>query len=563
MSTPEKKFLSDIEIAQANKMEHIRDIAAKLNIEEDDLEMYGKYKAKLPIRLIDEDKVANSNLILVTALTPTPAGEGKTTVSIGLTEGMNKIGKQTTVVLREPSLGPVFGIKGGAAGGGYSQVVPMEDINLHFTGDFSAIDKANNLLSALVDNNIQSKTRNLGIDPRTIAWKRVMDMNDRALRDITIGLGGTVNGIPRQDGFNITPASEVMAILCMAKDFSDLEDRLGNIYIGQTFDKKPIYARDVKAENAMAILLKDAINPNLVQTLEGNPAIIHGGPFANIAQGTNTILATNMGMTMSDYVVTEAGFGADLGAEKFLDIKCVSGGLKPKVVVLVATIRALRHHGGAAKDQYNDANVERVEKGFVNLEKHIENMKKFGLNPVVAINSFFTDSTEEVALVQEKCAALGVKAVVSEGFAKGGEGAKNLAKAVVNEIDKGENEFKQLYDWNAPVKEKIETIAREIYGADGVEYSKKALVGLRKIDALGLNDLAVCMAKTQKSFSDDDKLVGRPTGFKVTVREFEFAAGAGFIIPILGNMMRMPGLPAVPASEGMSIDNNGKISGLS
>ncbi|MCF6307416.1 MAG: formate--tetrahydrofolate ligase [Flavobacteriaceae bacterium] len=563
MSTPEKKFLSDIEIAQANKMLHIRDIAKKLNIEEDDLEMYGKYKAKLPIRLIDENKVANSNLILVTALTPTPAGEGKTTVSIGLTEGMNKIGKQTTVVLREPSLGPVFGIKGGAAGGGYSQVVPMEDINLHFTGDFSAIEKANNLLSALVDNNIQSKTRNLGIDPRTIAWKRVMDMNDRALRDITIGLGGTVNGIPRQDGFNITPASEVMAILCMAKDFSDLKDRLGNIYIGQTFDKKPIYARDVKAENAMAILLKDAINPNLVQTLEGNPAIIHGGPFANIAQGTNTILATKMGMTLSDYVVTEAGFGADLGAEKFLDIKCVSGGLKPKVVVLVATIRALRHHGGATKDQYNDVNVERVEKGFVNLEKHIENMKKFGLNPVVAINSFFTDSAEEVALVQEKCAALGVKAVVSLGFSKGGEGTKDLATAVVAEIEKGENNFKQLYDWNAPVKEKIETIAREIYGADGVEYSKKALLGLRKIDALGLNDLAICMAKTQKSFSDDDKLVGRPTGFKVTVREFEFAAGAGFIIPILGNMMRMPGLPAVPASEGMSIDNNGKISGLS
>jgi len=563
MSTAAEKFLSDIEIAQANKMEHIRDIASKLNIEEDDLEMYGKYKAKLPIRLIDEEKVAKSNLILVTALTPTPAGEGKTTVSIGLTEGMNKIGKQTTVVLREPSLGPVFGIKGGAAGGGYSQVVPMEDINLHFTGDFSAIEKANNLLSALVDNNIQSKTRNLGIDPRTIAWKRVMDMNDRALRDITIGLGGVFNGIPRQDGFNITPASEVMAILCMAKDFSDLKERLGNIYIGQTFDKKPIYARDVKAENAMAILLKDAINPNLVQTLEGNPAIIHGGPFANIAQGTNTILATKMGMTMSDYVITEAGFGADLGAEKFLDIKCVSGGLKPKVVVLVATIRALRHHGGAAKDQFNDVSVERVEKGFVNLEKHIENMKKFGLNPVVAINSFFTDSAEEVALVQEKCAALGVKAVVTEGFAKGGEGAEDLARAVVNEIDKGENNFKQLYDWNAPVKEKIETIAKEIYGADGVEYSKKALAGLRKIESLGLSDLAVCMAKTQKSFSDDDKLVGRPTGFNVTVREFEFAAGAGFIIPILGNMMRMPGLPAVPASEGMSIDNNGKISGLS
>ena len=398
MSVPEKIFLSDIEIAQANSMEHIRDIACKLHITEDDLEMYGKYKAKLPIELIDEVKVAKSNLILVTALTPTPAGEGKTTVSIGLTEGLNKIGKKAIVVLREPSLGPVFGIKGGAAGGGYSQVVPMEDINLHFTGDFSAIEKANNLLSALLDNNIQSRTRSLGIDPRTIAWKRVMDMNDRSLRDITIGLGGTANGIPRQDGFNITPASEVMAILCMAKDFSDLKNRLGNIYVGQTFDRKPVYARDLKAENAMAILLKDAINPNLVQTLEGNPAIIHGGPFANIAQGTNTILATKMGMTLCDYVVTEAGFGADLGAEKFLDIKCVSGGLKPKAVVLVATIRALRHHGGATKEQYNDANVTRVEKGFVNLEKHIENMKKFGLNPVVAINSFFTDSDEEVAL---------------------------------------------------------------------------------------------------------------------------------------------------------------------
>ena len=525
--------------------------------------MYGKYKAKLPIKLIDEAKVAKSNLILVTALTPTPAGEGKTTVSIGLTEGLNKIGKKAIVVLREPSLGPVFGIKGGAAGGGYSQVVPMEDINLHFTGDFSAIEKANNLLSALLDNNLQSRTRSLGIDPRTIAWKRVMDMNDRALRDITIGLGGTANGIPRQDGFNITPASEVMAILCMAKDFSDLKDRLGNIYVGQTFDRKPVYARDLKAENAMAILLKDAINPNLVQTLEGNPAIIHGGPFANIAQGTNTILATKMGMTLSDYVVTEAGFGADLGAEKFLDIKCVSGGLKPKAVVLVATIRALRHHGGATKEQYNDANVSRVEKGFVNLEKHIENMKKFGLNPVVAINSFFTDSDEEVALVKEKCKTMGVSAIVSKGFADGGEGTKELATAVVNEIENGNNNFKQLYDWNAPVKEKIATIAKEIYGADGVEYSKKALIQLGKIENLGLDKLAICMAKTQKSFSDNDRLTGRPTGFKVTVREFEFASGAGFVIPILGNMMRMPGLPAIPASEGMSIDNNGKISGLS
>jgi formate--tetrahydrofolate ligase len=563
MNIIKQGFLSDIEIAQANNMRPIKEVANKLTIAEDDMEVYGKFKAKLPIRLIDERKVAKSNLILVTALTPTPAGEGKTTVSIGLTEGLNKIGKQATVVLREPSLGPVFGIKGGAAGGGYSQVVPMEDINLHFTGDFSAIEKANNLLSALIDNNLQSKTRNLGIDPRTIAWKRVMDMNDRALRDITIGLGGTANGIPRQDGFNITPASEVMAILCMAKDFSDLKERLGNIYIGQTFEKKSIYAKDLNAENAMAILLKDAINPNLVQTLEGNPAIIHGGPFANIAQGTNTILATKMGMTLSEYVVTEAGFGADLGAEKFLNIKCVSGGLKPKAVVLVATIRALRHHGGATKEQYNDASVERVEKGFENLEKHIENMKKFGLNPVVAINSFFSDSDDEVQLVQERCANMGVKAVVSEGFTKGGEGTKNLAIAVVEEIENGSNEFKQLYDWKAPVKEKIQIIAKEIYGADGVEYSKKALIGLRKIENLGLDNVAVCMAKTQKSFSDNDKLTGRPTGFSVTVREFEFAAGAGFVIPILGNMMRMPGLPAVPASEGMTIDNNGKISGLS
>jgi len=557
------KFLSDIEIAQSNDMIHIREIASKLNISEDDLEMYGKYKAKLPTSLIDEGKVAQNNLILVTALTPTPAGEGKTTVSIGLTEGLNKIGKQATVVLREPSLGPVFGIKGGAAGGGYSQVVPMEDINLHFTGDFSAVEKANNLLSALIDNNIQSRTRSLGIDPRTIAWKRVMDMNDRALRDITIGLGGTANGIPRQDGFNITPASEVMAILCMSKDFHDLKERLGNIYVGLTLDKKPIYARDLKAQNAMAILLKDAINPNLVQTLEGNPAIIHGGPFANIAQGTNTILATKMGLSLSNYVVTEAGFGADLGAEKFLDIKCVSAGLKPKAVVLVATIRALRHHGGAPKEEYNDANVSRVEKGFPNLEKHIENMTKFGLKPVVAINSFPSDSSEEVQLIQERCSALGVTAIVSEGFTKGGEGTMSLASEVVKVIESGASNFKQLYDWKAPVKEKIETIAREIYGADGVDYSKKALMDLRKIENLGLSELPICMAKTQKSFSDNDKLLARPTGFKVTVREFEFAAGAGFLVPILGNMMRMPGLPAIPASEGMSIDNNGKISGLS
>jgi formate--tetrahydrofolate ligase len=557
------KVQSDIEIAQAATLEHIKNIASKINISEDDLELYGKYKAKLPLKLIDQSKIENSTLILVTALTPTPAGEGKTTTSIGLTEGLNKIGKKTTVVLREPSLGPVFGIKGGAAGGGYSQVVPMEDINLHFTGDFSAIEKANNLLSALIDNNLQSKTKNLGLDARTIGWKRVMDMNDRALRDIVIGLGGTANGVPRQDGFNITPASEVMAILCMAENFEDLKTRLGNIYVGQTFDKKPIYARDLKAENAMAILLKDAIQPNLVQTLEGNPAIIHGGPFANIAQGTNTIIATKMGLSLSEYVITEAGFGADLGAEKFLDIKCVSGGLKPKATVLVATIRALRHHGGAPKEEYNTPSVERVSAGLANLDKHIENMQKFGLNPVVAINAFPTDTAEEVQLIIERCATLGAKAVVAEGWAKGGDGMIELAKAVVAEVDAGKNNFKALYDWNLSVKEKIEIIAKEIYGADGVDFSKKAKSDLRKIEALGLDKLPICMAKTQKSFSDDDNLLGRPTGFSIEVREFEFAAGAGFVIPILGKMMRMPGLPATPASEGMNIDNDGVISGLS
>jgi formate--tetrahydrofolate ligase len=559
----DEKFLSDIEIAQKNVMTHIKDIASKLSIDEDDIEMYGKYKAKLPLTLIEQSKIKKSNLILVTALTPTPAGEGKTTTSIGLTEGLNKTGKKATVVLREPSLGPVFGIKGGAAGGGYAQVVPMEDINLHFTGDFSAIEKANNLLSALIDNNIQNKTNNLGIDPRTIVWKRVMDMNDRSLRDITIGLGGTANGIPREDGFNITPASEVMAILCMAQSFKDLKEKLGNIFIGFTFDRTPIYARDLKAENAMAILLKDAIKPNLVQTLEGNPAIIHGGPFANIAQGTNTILATKMGLSISDYVVTEAGFGADLGAEKFLNIKCVSGNLKPKALVLVATIRALRHHGGASKEQYNDPNTERVSAGFANLEKHIENCKKFGLNPVVAINAFPSDSDDEIQLIQQKCAKMNVKAVLAKGFANGGEGMTDLAEAVVSEIEGGKNKFTPLYNWNLSIKEKIERIAKEIYGADGVDYSKQAIQDLRKIDTLGLQGLPVCMAKTQKSFSDNESLLARPTGFRINVREFEFATGAGFVIPILGKMMRMPGLPVIPASEHMFIDDNGKISGLS
>ncbi len=556
-------YLSDIEIAQQTELQHIRGIAKKLNIKEDDLEMYGKYKAKLPLHLIDEEKIKQNNLVLVTALTPTPAGEGKTTVSIGLTEGLNKIGKQTTVVLREPSLGPVFGIKGGAAGGGYSQVVPMEDINLHFTGDFNAIEKANNLLAALIDNNLQSKTNNLGIDGRTITWKRVIDMNDRALRQITIGLGGTANGIPREDGFNITPASEVMAILCMANDFNDLKKRLGDIFVGFTFDKKPIFTRDLKAENAMAILLKDAIKPNLVQTLEKNPAIIHGGPFANIAQGTNTIIATKMGLSLSNYVITEAGFGADLGAEKFLNIKAAYAGLNPKCVVLVATIRALRHHGGSPKEEYNTPNIERVNKGFENLEKHIENIRKFNIEPVVAINAFTNDSDEEIQLVKDKCASLGVQAVLSEGWAKGGNGTQELAKAVVDIVENKATQFKPLYDWKSPVKEKIEIIAKEIYGADGVDYDKKAELNLRRIDRLGFNDFAVCMAKTQKSFSDNDKLIGRPKGFRITVREIEIAAGAQFIIPILGKMMRMPGLPATPASEHMDIDENGTISGLS
>lgn len=556
-------MLSDLEIAQAAEIQHIKTIGKKINITEDDLQYYGKYKAKLPLELIDENIIRQSKLILVSAINPTPAGEGKTTVSIGLNEGLNKIGKKAVVVLREPSLGPVFGIKGGAAGGGYSQVIPMEDINLHFTGDFAAIEKANNLLAALIDNNLQNKQHNLGIDPRTIKWKRVMDMNDRALRHIVIGIGGTANGIPREDGFNITPASEVMAILCMSQNIDDLKKRLGNIFIGYTFEKKPIYARDLKAEGAMALLLKDAIKPNLVQTLEGNPAILHGGPFANIAQGTNTILATKMGLSLADYVVTEAGFGADLGAEKFMNIKCGYGGLKPNAIVLVATIRALRHHGGAKKDEYNTASLEKVVKGFANLEKHIENCKKFGITPVVALNHFPTDTKEEIEYVQTQCEKHGVKAIVSYGFAKGGEGTKELAEQVCEVINSGANQFQPLYDWSLSTEDKIHRIATEIYGADGVEYSSTARSQLKMIKELGYDQLPICMAKTQKSLSDKETAVGRPVGFTVNVREFEFAAGAGFIIPILGDMMRMPGLPAVPASEHMDIDSQGKISGLS
>lgn len=556
--------MTDIEIAQSVNPTHIKIVAKKLNIEEDDLELYGKYKAKLPLHLIDEEKIKTSKLILVTALTPTPAGEGKTTVSIGLNEGLNKIGKKSIVVLREPSLGPVFGIKGGAAGGGHSQVIPMEDINLHFTGDFSAIEKANNFLAAIIDNVIQNHEHEIKLDPRTVVWKRVIDMNDRSLRNIIIGIGGKANGIMRQDGFNITAASEIMAILCLSTSISDLKEKLGNIFVGFTYSNQPVYARDLKAQNAMAILLKDAIQPNLVQTLEGNPAIIHGGPFANIAQGTNSILATKMGLSLGDYVVTEAGFGADLGAEKFMDIKCGYGKLKPSVVVIVATIRALRHHGGATAKELNTPSIEKIRKGFCNLEKHIENIKKFGINPVIAINHFVTDSDEEIHELVKLCANLNVIAVLSKGWLLGGNGTQDLAKAVVNEIEKTTTaNFKPLYDWNSSVIEKIETIAKEIYGAEGVDFSTKAEQDLKRIEKLGLSKLPICMAKTQKSFSDNESLIGRPTNFRITVREFEIAAGAGFLIPIIGNMMRMPGLPSIPASEGMDIDDNGVISGLS
>ena len=554
--------MTDLEIAKKATIQPIKQIAAKLNLDEDTLEPYGKYIAKLPLSLIDEKKVQSSSLILVSAITPTPAGEGKTTVSIGLTDGLNRIGKKAIAALREPSLGPVFGIKGGAAGGGYSQVIPMENINLHFTGDFSAIEKANNLLAALIDNNLQNKKNSLGINPNTLVWKRVMDMNDRALRNMVIGLGGAGNGLPREDGFNITAASEIMAILCLSKNFADLKNRIAKIYIGRTHDGSPVYARDLKAENALCILLKDAIKPNLVQTLEGNPAILHGGPFANIAQGTNSIIATKMGLSLADYVVTEAGFGADLGAEKFLNIKCVAGNLKPKAMVLVATIRALRHHGGAEATAYNTPDLEKVKIGFANLAKHIENCRKFGLNPVVALNAFPNDSAAEQDFLNASCAALGTKMVVSEGWAKGGLGTMDLAQAVVDSIESGKNAYNPLFEATLPVKDKIETIAREIYGADGVAYSNKAKTALNTLEKMGWQQLAVCMAKTQKSFSDNESLRNTPKDFIITVRDFEFATGAGFVIPILGDMMRMPGLPAIPASEGMFIDEDGEISGL-
>ena len=555
--------MTDLEIAQKAQMLPIREVAKKLNISEDNLDPYGKYKAKLPLHLINTEKMKNSKLVLVTAITPTPAGEGKTTVSIGLTEGLNKIGKKAIAVLREPSLGPVFGIKGGAAGGGYSQVVPMEDINLHFTGDFSAIEKANNLLAAVIDNNIQSKTHSIGIDPRTVVWKRVMDMNDRALRHIVVGLGGATHGVPREDGFNITPASEIMAILCLAESFSDLKKRIGNIYVGKKFDGTPVFARDLKVVGAMALLLKEAIKPNLVQTLENNPAILHGGPFASIAQGTNTVLATKMGLSLGEYVITEAGFGADLGAEKFLNIKCTSAGLAPDAVVIVATIRALRHHGGAKKEEYNTPSLQKVKLGIANLEKHIENVQLFGLKAVVAINYFPNDSEEEIAYVKEVCAQKGVEAIVSKGFSEGGKGTEELARAVVAIAQSCESHFSPLYSNEASIEEKITAVATKIYGASKVNYNSKAVSQLKQIKTLGFDKMPICIVKTPKSLSDDEKKLARPTDFEVTVREFEFASGAGFVIPILGDTVRMPGLPSVPAAEGMDIDDEGVITGLS
>ncbi|SFR53611.1 Formate-tetrahydrofolate ligase [Robiginitalea myxolifaciens] len=553
---------TDLEISQSVVAKHIRDIAEKLDIPENQLEYYGTNKAKLPLSLIKKEKIKDANLILVTAITPTPAGEGKTTTSIGLGDGLNRIGKKALTVIREPSLGPVFGIKGGAAGGGWSQVIPMVDINLHFTGDFSAIEKANNLLAALIDNNIRAQKDNLGIDPRTVLWKRCMDMNDRSLREIISGLGGKAGGLPRETGFNITAASEIMAILCLSENFEDLKTRIGNIYIGDTWEGKPVHARELNAEGAMAVLLKDAIKPNLVQTLEGNPALIHGGPFANIAQGTNSVLATKMGMSLANYVVTEAGFGADLGAEKFLNIKCRSAGLSPKAVVLVATIRALKYHGGKALDALTEPDTEALQAGFPNLERHLASLKSFGLPVVVSLNRFSSDAPEELELLQAHCKALDVPVALSEGWAKGGEGCTALAEAVVAAADKDAKPFTPTYNLEDSIREKMEKVCRTIYGAKHVILSNKANSQLRRFETLGYGQLPVCMAKTQKSLSDDEKKLGRPENFDINIREFEIAAGAGFIIPIAGNILRMPGLPLRPASEQIDVDSQGNIKGL-
>lgn len=554
---------TDIDIARLHPPKPITQIAEKAGIPTELLEPYGKYKAKLPLHLIQPDCLKHCKLILVSATTPTPAGEGKTTISIGLTDGLNHIGKQAMAALREPSLGPVFGVKGGATGGGHAQVQPMEDINLHFTGDFAAIEKAHNLLAAMIDNAIQAKDPHVHIDPRTVRWKRVMDMNDRALRNIVVGMGGKANGFMRETGFDITAASEVMAILCFAIDLSDLKQRLGNIYIGNDFDGKPVFARQLKAEGAMAALLKDAIQPNLVQTLEGNPVLLHGGPFANIAQGTNTVLATKMAMSMSDYVVTEAGFAFDLGGEKFLDLKCRYAGISPAAVVLVTTVRALKYHGGQNIKTLTEEGLEALQKGFANLQRHAENVRKFDLEPVVAINRFPSDTEAELAQLLEMCAAAGYKAAVAEVWAKGGAGAANLAQLVAEAAEsRGGKPHRLLYSNDLPMTEKIATVAREIYRAKGVNFGPKAQQDLKQIEKLGLSHLPVCIAKTQYSFSDNPKAIGTATDFEITIREIEVAAGAGFVVPIAGELMRMPGLPNNPAAENIDIDADGQISGL-
>ena len=555
-------MLSDIEIAQGAKMLPIAEVAKKLSIGEDDLEFYGKYKAKLPLSLRDKLKdKPDGKLILVTAINPTPAGEGKTTVTVGLGEAMHKIGKNAIIALREPSMGPVFGVKGGAAGGGYAQVVPMEDINLHFTGDMHALTSANNLLCAILDNHLQQGNE-LGIDPRRILLKRCLDMNDRALRNVVVGLGGKVNGVPREDNFMITVASEVMAILCLATDLEDLKRRLGDMLVAYTYDGKPVYARDLQAVGAMAALLKDAIKPNLVQTLENTPALMHGGPFANIAHGCNSVTATKLGLKLADYCITEAGFGADLGAEKFLDIKCRVAGLKPACIVLVATIRALKYNGGVARTDLGSENVEALKKGIVNLKTHIENMHKYGVPVVVAINRFGTDTDAEITVIEDFCREMGVLVSLTEVFAKGGEGGKDLAEKVCATIEEKPANYHPLYDTALSIPEKLETIAREIYRADGVTYTAAAKKAIAEIEALGKDKLPVCVAKTQYSLSDNPSLLGKPEGFTLTVRDVRLSAGAGFVVALTGDIMTMPGLPKVPAAYNIDVDADGQISGL-
>ena len=553
---------TDIQIAQEATMLPIKDVAASIGIKEDDLELYGKYKAKISDELINRTKKnPDGKLILVTAINPTPAGEGKTTTSVGLGEAFGRLGKKALIALREPSLGPCFGIKGGAAGGGYAQVVPMEDLNLHFTGDFHAITSANNLLAALLDNHIQQGNE-LGIDPRQIVWKRCMDMNDRVLRNIVVGLGSKMDGMVREDHFVITVASEIMAILCLADDMADLKKRLGRIIVAYTFDGKPVTADDLQATGSMAALLKDALKPNLIQTLEHTPAIVHGGPFANIAHGCNSVRATKTALKLADYVITEAGFGADLGAEKFFDIKCRMAGLKPDAVVLVATIRALKYNGGVPKDELSSENLDALKAGIVNLEKHIENLHKFGVPVVVTLNSFVTDTKAETDFVEQFCKERGCEFALSEVWEKGGEGGIDLANKVLETIEHKESNFKVLYDDSLSLKEKIETVAKEIYGADGVTYSPAAERELKRITDLGMGDFPVCMAKTQYSLSDDVKKLGRPSGFKINVREVYASAGAGFVVAVNGSIMTMPGLSKKPAAYGIDVDDNGVITGL-